>query len=394
MYTCALSRTHTNRTNGPKTPLVIDWLTITYERSTLTAAMIEQEGYSLKNDNFTAIVEPGGNRRYTHSGKIYSDGVEVARFVFGNRHDVEPTLTLTLSNHVFYNSSVSPYGFHDLIGEFGTLLASSSPRVSRLDIAIDGLDLLPMVQRANSGAIVKRGKAKFVDAGGQSTSVWSVKNQRFEGIRIGSRSSGRFFRYYNKSAELLCNDRRKDFIRDYLELNNVASVDNGDVFRAEFELTTAFFRAYAQDFKVSDLDSFDRLTDLYVLASNQGNFLDFAIPNPSDSNRRRWGVVHLLGDAIAASKPVFQRAVKKVVNSLKSVKTTVNRLIKESISSPCDSFAVNMIDAARDLVHYNDLEPWLKRKWPILATELHYLNAVSANSKDTGGLLKNLIDVR
>ncbi len=144
--------------------------------------------------------------------------------------------------------------------------------ISRLDIAVDGGDFLNDFTDLLHGKYLKLGKAKM--------SVEYKHDCTMQGGYIGSRSSDKFCRIYNKTEELANGEKNKTYIKDFWVKNGL---DKEEVERLEITLKTKAIRT---------IKNFDwtRLEDNKYLAGimkSQMQKLYVLIPVTGESNKSR-----------------------------------------------------------------------------------------------------------
>ncbi len=144
--------------------------------------------------------------------------------------------------------------------------------ISRLDIAVDGGDFLKDFTDLLHGKYLKLGKAKMA--------VEYKSDCTMQGGYIGSRSSDKFCRIYNKTTELASGDKNKTYIKDFWIKNGL---DAEEVERLEITLKTKAIRT------IKDFD-WTRLEDSKYLAGimkSQMQKLYVLIPVTGSPNKSR-----------------------------------------------------------------------------------------------------------
>jgi hypothetical protein len=147
---------------------------------------------------------------------------------------------LRLSNHVLYSS-----GWIDKLTFILDAMKVRLNNVTRIDIAVDGFGFVDDYKRLLSGQYRKLGRAKM--------QTFHKSDGTPEGFTIGSRSSGKFVRCYNKSKELKIHP--KSYIERIWERAGLVQypvVD--DVERLELQLRAEAI-AQIKDFDIYRLDN-------------------------------------------------------------------------------------------------------------------------------------------
>ena len=383
----SLSNTTTNYTRSRVLPLVLDWVSVRYTECDLKLedwAGDLDSGSSVKvlGGHYTVTVRPVGSRHYTHSGLVNFQGVNVARFVFGARTaSHENTLTLTLENSIFYDEKYRKIGYCALLGGIASALQCASPKLSRVDLAVDGVGTFDIIQQYNDGRVTKRGRACLEDKDGDFRGTYNFKRKRFEGYNLGSRAAGRYYREYNKTHEL--KKSQKQYIHDFHEKSGVTpDAKSGCIFRSEMEIKTEFFKRYATDFCLADLDNFDKLKSLYHLAATQGDFLGFSVATEKKNKSRDAKHFNLI-DSLGFVEGTFSRGVRAVSDGLRSAKMAIKRLFMEASTSTCPAEEFTFRDTALSIARKRGIESWLQTKFHFWLNDLEinaFVDGQSASS--------------
>jgi hypothetical protein len=173
----------------------------------------------------------------------------------------EHTAILKLENHVLYQS-----GWTSRLQDFFDLVGLEVRTVSRLDIALDGLeDITAKVQQLASKDIFRqRGRATIAPH--------EVRNGRWEGLKVGRVSSDIHATVYNKSKEL--ERSNKSYIKDFWFRNGIE--DCSQVSRFELRFRWKCLKRcddWAKNIDLSRLENPRYLVSL--VRTNIRNWLDF-----------------------------------------------------------------------------------------------------------------------
>lgn len=152
-----------------------------------------------------------------------------------------------------------------------TKLSWAYVNTTRIDIALDGVNVLQLMDRFVKGEIQKLGKAKV--------KPFFTGKRVIEGFDVGSKASNKWITGYNKSDEL--ERTGKDYIREFWERSGLDT--SRTIERLELKLRNEEIKKIFQyDWK--ELDNFEFLASIF--RSTMKNFFEFIEPQ-ADSNVTR-----------------------------------------------------------------------------------------------------------
>ena len=158
---------------------------------------------------------------------------------------------IKVNNKLLYSNKYYCY-LLELMNVFGFTYV----RFNRLDIALDGVDILKLIEILN-----KYGKSHTVQINNDAISIlptkFNKKELRYPSYAIGKNKSGLSATVYNKSDEIEI--KNKHYITDYWEENNI---DIKNVGRFEIRLNSKYLRKY--NLNVKDIE---QLTDASFIGS-------------------------------------------------------------------------------------------------------------------------------
>ncbi len=219
--------------------ICLDWLEFicTTEKPIELAYMLNQ------NQNIQIRkIDVHNNPNFTNLNRIYFNGMEICDILSTpNNNTHKPNeVSVKMANHVLYSNQCYQYVL--LIVEAFKL---SFDRLARLDIALDGIDILKLISLLN-----RYTKSKTIQTNNDAITIlptsFKKKDQFFDSWSIGKSKSGISARVYNKTEEI--NQSGKDYIREYWNANGLTTVNNG---RFEIQLNNKRLDKY--QFSVTDI---------------------------------------------------------------------------------------------------------------------------------------------
>ncbi len=198
-------------------------------------------------------IDVHNNPNFTNLNRIYFNGTEICDILSTpNNNTHKPNeVSVKMANHVLYSNQCYQYVL--LIVEAFKL---SFDRLARLDIALDGMDIVKLISLLN-----RYSKSKTIQTNNDAITIlptsFRKQDQFFDSWCIGKSKSGISARVYNKTDEI--NQSGKDYIREYWNANGLTTVNNG---RFEIQLNSKRLDKY--HFFLSDLQ---RLMDAEFLGS-------------------------------------------------------------------------------------------------------------------------------
>lgn len=233
----------------------IDWLKYygTLENSFTQQTHITQSGFIIDQ-------LPLGTKTYNNNYLVMTqDGEAVAKMECNPRLKSMPknAATLHIANQWLY-SSVLP----DIVEELMASLEYKPNNISRLDIALDGCNNVPVV--LNNYIKQRRQNIGFNKMGSSRLNAYHIDEERldFKRFTIGSAKSEKYISIYCKSDEL--KNSLKTYIADQWRLNNINTT--GDVYRCEARLTSKYLDTI-YGFKMENIFDEKYLQDLYYTST-------------------------------------------------------------------------------------------------------------------------------
>jgi Replication initiation factor len=179
-------------------------------------------------------------RHFNHCYNVYYRDILFGTMLCGPRGAVIPVelVQFKIDNQFFYKSLL-PLKLSHTITLFLDAFELDFNNFTRLDIYIDfhkfndDLTFSKFVELYASGQIETKGKIS------KWNPFYSKKGgkMRLTGFSMGSRSSEKYLRCYNKTEEIY--ESHKDYIKAFWELNGMDT--NKDVYRFELQLSSKFF---------------------------------------------------------------------------------------------------------------------------------------------------------
>lgn len=204
----------------------------------------------LNNTNLNIITEKISvhrNPNFRNLHRVYSNGVEVCE-IFSNPNNSTHAyneVSVKVSNPLLYTDNY-PQTITYILESFGLTFS----RMSRLDIALDGSDIMKVIDLLN-----KYVKSHTIQSSNGKVEVlptkFNKKELRWISWSIGKRQSGISATVYDKSDEIIKSG--KDYIADYWKTNEI---DTDNVGRFEVHLNYSRLKKYGLD-----LSSLEQLKD-------------------------------------------------------------------------------------------------------------------------------------
>ena len=231
----------------------VDWLELSLRGD--LAFLNKAQNYSKKD--FTFYKLDISTRHFNHSFNVYYRGSLFGTLLFGVRSAALPIelIQFKIDNQFFYKDNLAGK-LSKTIKIFLDTLELTFNNYTRLDIYIDfhqfnqSLDFHSFVELYSKGHIETKGKI----------TKWNPFYSKIDGkmnltgFSMGSRSSEKFIRCYNKTLEL--QQSGKKYIADFWRLNGLD--ENKTVYRFELQLTGKFFNTLKVFRDFEPLEKFDR----------------------------------------------------------------------------------------------------------------------------------------
>ena len=174
-------------------------------------------------------VDVHNNPNFINLNRIYFNGMEICDILStpNNNTHRQNEVSVKMANHVLYSDQCYQYVL--LIVKTFKL---SFDRLARLDIALDGMDVVKLISLLN-----RYSKSKTIQINNDAISIlptsFKKKDQFFDSWSIGKSKSGICARVYNKTDEI--KQSGKDYICEYWKANGIPTVNNG---RFEIQLNS------------------------------------------------------------------------------------------------------------------------------------------------------------
>jgi hypothetical protein len=185
---------------------------------------------------FDFIDAPYGTKTFTNKHIVkYKDEI-IGSVLSVPRSNIIPEKLhqFQFENHVFYSKSLTE--IKQIIHELTDFYNLEFTGINRLDVAFDINDTndyyRTLQNSVTNGTLRLAGRKKSFSTFNELVQGVCINN----GFNLGSRSSSKFLRVYNKSLSLEINE--KQHILDYYKANNF---ENRNVWRFEYQLNSTFF---------------------------------------------------------------------------------------------------------------------------------------------------------
>ncbi len=241
---------------------------------------------------------------------------------------------LQIDNSIFYESNLS--NKLQLFFEcFSTLEFVS---YQKMDIAIDGYDLISKHQKLmNSKTLKRKAKLKHISI------TYDENNKKPIAFLVGSKQSNKHIGIYNKQMELL--KSKKNYINQFWKENNLVYHDVKTIDRIEGRFNSKELIAFSKDFK--NLENSNYLISFFKLKFE--NYLSFVKPKNSTIKKEviNWSSFNYI-------KIQKEKTVQLESNDLFSRKVTIKTLFNEFLKSG----DIHFLSSFSKIVIYSDLIDW------------------------------------
>lgn len=276
---------------------------------------------------------------------------------------LDPNLSIfKIENHILYQRGWI-VRFDYVIEQVGIKVYN----VSRLDVAIDGAGFMADYQNVISGKYKKVGRAKM--------STIHEPCGKVEGFYIGSRSSPKFIRCYDKTKELRDN-LGKNYITQWWDDNDFFVGDK--VERIELTIKNKGLK-FIKDFNYADLEKPNYLAG--IMEAIFKNFYQFKSVEDKDSNVSRIKKIDAIEWTYFNALDVDKLPKTNKPNVIWALQQTISFLMRESYAG-LEVRGENLWDTAYEkcfdyAIKYGILD-WFKSKLPKWEKEKKYHNQMRA----------------
>lgn len=326
-----------------KHTLALDWLEFMVSGELVTFdTPLETYSYELDKagkPRTTLMRKKIGNKHFKFSYEIWRDGRRFATLFCGSR--APEIVAADLINVKIENPLLYEVGTIAACKELFAALNWKVRNITRLDIAMDGVDVIAMGDRFFRGEIDKKGKSRFA--------AYFTSKRVLEGYDVGKRSSDKWITCYVKSAEL--EQSNKTYIRDFWKRSGLTS---DRVERLELKLRNEAIKMI-KDFNWERLDDFEYLASII---RTQAKKIFCFVEKSSDTNISRAKLINWCDwDAVGAKllETLTARQSDEVYMSKRSCK-----LLYWYYLASGEQYYLNI---ARDLaLNVNAVEWYIKKK--------------------------------
>lgn len=251
-----------------------------------------------------------------------------------------------------------------IVEQFTSLLQSEVIGVFRVDVCIDGPGVMTFLERVHSREIMLVRQSSYHSA----KKIVGLATDEIEGFGCGSRASGRYFRCYNKTKEILDGRKTKGanykiHITDWQEWNGLPM--NETLGRLEVELLGRWLKT-VDGFKWEDVLSRERMAGLFSTAMD--GLFEWVPTYHTDNKINRRPRVEIVDFSAVKSTP-YQRSYPIPCKTDRMEKMTTKRLFVEAAFVVEDLESVSLFDSANDMIERHGLQQWLSdRQDDILRT--------------------------
>ena len=213
----------------PKTLISIDYLIINLKGDL-------NQNSSINSSNFELYKEPFATKIFSDKYIVKYQGESLGIMFASPRSSIisADLIQLQFENHIFYTKSLLE--IRNIIDLFTDEYKLTFSAINRLDIAVDiqnsSAYFRKLTNNILNNKVLLSGRKKSFSTHNELVKGVCISN----GFNLGSRTSAKFLRVYNKTLSLEI--KEKQYIIDYYKQNHF---DASDVWRFEFQLNAQFF---------------------------------------------------------------------------------------------------------------------------------------------------------
>lgn len=339
---------------GLKYALFMDWLTLNLEGKP-----------SFQSDRINEDVQDYGTPQFKDRALIEFDGVKFGTLTYNNRMGKinQHLVQLKLENHLFYTLPLPK--IYEMLTDFLRLSTLKFTGVNRLDLALDfnesQHDVKNLMLDMFNGCVLMGGRSKDLNI------YTETKKGRINlnGFQLGSRSSARFLRCYDKTKEQV--KSVKTYIFDAWEQLGLKSTEDDHVWRFEYQLTNTFF-SDLENVSLENLFSAKALFNLLKFAS--ANHFELKQNTGKKETNKEESYTFISWSRVAKSIGVNETPLKKIRRIIKETLIGQQRMIKGLLRSyfSTNQSAEFLFPMKRILMDFS-LREWFDRKLPFYLDE-------------------------
>ncbi|MCG8329804.1 MAG: hypothetical protein MI974_19060 [Chitinophagales bacterium] len=348
----------------------IDWLSL-WCRVSASSPLLSGIGSGAHSfgdfDEWGIDIRDYGSRHMENHGVVYFSGEEIATIEWGERRgsvtdtDTAVHAMVKFNNRLFYESA----NLYDTVSSYLDAIGLACVHVSRVDLALDGLNLSGLFDSYFSGQLKKKGRGNIQGHYSNFDATW-------QGFSCGRRSY-RYFRYYNKSKELNRSET-KYYIGQWHEKNFEPSGLEEDVFRLEVELHREYLKNC--DFDLEDLLNLGETFDNLYLAASK-NYFEFV--RRGDSNMSRAKVLFSIGDILSYAKGKVDKIRAKFRDGVHTAKMALKKLYQVG----CETGGASVRPAIRAILSRHPLRDWFVGKTKYWASQMDAMSVILNRTFDS-----------
>lgn len=333
--------------NQPGLLVNVDWLSLRLHETVNEGLFVDG---LYQKDDYRFELLGYGSQFFQHIANVWHGKDLIGQLQFGARQDtLKGSMVMKYENWVFYDSTWMTVCRKYLFGHFFKVMDTRVLNVSRLDIAVDGVDFNGFMQGYRAGAFEKL-KVKNV-----MYRMFDDPGKDSNGFTVGRRDGKKFAVYYNKTEEIAQRDFKKQYILDYFTANGFDV--SKPVYRFELRLNSEAVRDM-QGFEFTEaIFEPSALADIFTFHLH--NFFEFVPAESRDSRRSRRSAVRLFN--FSGLKRAYVKVKRALLNGVRTVKVIAKRLIGECWDDDGES-VFNKLRSVSELLDKNSLWGWLSEK--------------------------------
>ncbi|RYD55973.1 MAG: hypothetical protein EOP56_13640 [Sphingobacteriales bacterium] len=331
-----------------KFTIAIDWLQFAVR---LKLGKLMVLGTDFEYGTFRWIYTGHGTQHYKWLYHLYRGNEHMFTLQISPKKSKDETITIVkLENHLLYGK------WHNEVYHFNHYCVDQMIRISRLDIAIDGLNYLRPLLKETRIDIDDNRQYKMIGKSTLSAYKFNRLTGMPNGYKLGSPKGNKQVVVYNKSKEL--EKGNKPYIKDFWKRNGL-SIKDGDVDRFEARMLSGFLSrlTFDSDQTLTPMQIIENLRSdafkLGIVTLFTNNFFEFVYKNSKNTTHcKRIDVLPKKTSEMYLSK------LKKRDTVYKS-KLTIHNMYKQV----CDE-KMNVEDAIvvmKNLLQQHDMYEWYEK---------------------------------
>lgn len=301
--------------------IILDWLEM---MGTVDIPDNLEDGSLLEYSNEVVLEkDPYGRPDFKSSFTVYFFGDRFAKLSCHPKKltkSYKPTsANLKIENHILYSED-----WHSDLNQVMDGLGFKLRNVTRLDIAVDGLNHIPDILNAYSRQDPLNRKIKLVGRATFAAKIHDKETMYYKNFQIGSMRSEKMISVYLKTSEI--EKSNKQYIREFWRKNGLAPGDGEPVYRVELRMRSKYLKMI-RGFCIEACTSTKYLFTLFKRGCH--NFFEFSFDdkgkNVSRQRRVKFLPHHFMNCVL------LEKHEKPVVDDIFKAKMSIHLAVKSCL---------------------------------------------------------------